>query len=120
MYNALSGIGGGGQLDTTTAAKGHIALSSVSAVGNLFVAPALTNLLGPKWTILIGGAPYVLYAGSLLAYTHTGNQGFVIGSSALLGIGASLLWISQGSIMTGYPLPQQQGRMIGVFWIIFK
>lgn len=120
MYNALSGIGGGGQLDTTTQAKGHIALASVSAAGNLFVAPVVTNVLGPKWTILIGGLPYVLYAGSLLAYTHTGNQGFVIGSSALLGIGASLLWIAQGSIMTGYPLPQQQGRMIGIFWIIFK
>ncbi|KAJ5614496.1 hypothetical protein N7528_008150 [Penicillium herquei] len=120
MYNALSGIGGGGQLDTTTAAKGHIALSSVSAAGNLFVGPVLTNTLGPKWTILIGGLPYVLYAGSLLAYTHTNNQGFVVGASALLGIGASLLWISQGAIMTGYPLPQHQGRMIGIFWIIFN
>ncbi|KAJ5637608.1 hypothetical protein N7490_007487 [Penicillium lividum] len=120
MYNALSGIGGGGQLDTTTQAKGHIALSSVSAAGNLLIAPVVTNILGPKWTILMGGLPYILYAGSLLAYTHTGNQGFVIGASALLGIGASLLWIAQGAIMTGYPLPQQQGRMIGIFWIIFN
>ncbi|GAM44133.1 MFS transporter [Talaromyces pinophilus] len=120
MYNALSGIGGGGQLDTTTQAKGHIALASVSAAGNIFVAPVVTNILGPKWTIFIGGIPYVLYAGSLLAYTHTSNQGFVIGASAILGIGASLLWIAQGAIMTGYPLPQQQGRMIGIFWIIFN
>ncbi|KAI7978675.1 hypothetical protein EIK77_010581 [Talaromyces pinophilus] len=101
MYNALSGIGGGGQLDTTTQAKGHIALASVSAAGNIFVAPVVTNILGPKWTIFIGGIPYVLYAGSLLAYTHTSNQGFVIGASAILGIGASLLWIAQGAIMTG-------------------
>lgn len=120
MYNALSGIGGAGQLDTTTSAKGHIALASVSAVGNIFVAPIVTNILGPKWTIFIGGLPYVLYAGSLLAYNHTSNQGFVIGASAILGVGASLLWIAQGSIMTGYPLPQQHGRMIGIFWIIFK
>ncbi|KAL2820308.1 major facilitator superfamily domain-containing protein [Aspergillus granulosus] len=120
MYNALSGIGGGGQLDTTTQAKGHIALASVSAAGNIFVAPIVNNMLGPKWTIFIGGLPYVLYAGSLLAFTHIHNQGFVVGASAILGIGASLLWISQGSIMTGYPLPQQQGRMIGVFWIIFN
>lgn len=67
-----------------------------------------------------GGIPYVLYAGSLLAYTHTSNQGFVIGASAILGIGASLLWIAQGAIMTGYPMPQQQGRMIVIFCIIFK
>ncbi|CEJ57892.1 hypothetical protein PMG11_06569 [Penicillium brasilianum] len=120
MYNALSGIGGAGQLDTTTSAKGHIALASVSAVGNIFVAPIVTNILGPKWTIFIGGLPYVLYAGSLLAYNHASNQGFVIGASAILGVGASLLWIAQGSIMTGYPLPQQHGRMIGIFWIIFN
>lgn len=120
MYNALSGIGGGGQLDTTTAAKGHIALASVSAFGNIFIAPVVTNILGPKWTIFIGGLPYVLYAGSLLAYNHISSQPFVIGASAVLGMGASLLWIAQGSVMTGYPLPEQHGRMIGVFWIIFK
>ncbi|KAJ5950085.1 hypothetical protein N7454_001669 [Penicillium verhagenii] len=57
MYNALSGIGGGGQLDTTTTAKGHIALASVSAFGNIFIAPIVTNILGPKWTIFIGGIP---------------------------------------------------------------
>lgn len=120
MYNALTGIGGGGQLDSTTQAKSHIALASISAAGNLFIAPIITNQIGPKWTLFIGGLPYVLYAGSLLCYSHTENQGFVVGAGGVLGIGASLLWIAQGGIMTGYPLPSQQGRSIGVFWFIFK
>ncbi|KFZ23026.1 hypothetical protein V502_02489 [Pseudogymnoascus sp. VKM F-4520 (FW-2644)] len=120
MYNALSGIGGGGQIDSTTQAKSHIALASISAFGNLFVAPIVTNIIGPKWTLFIGGIPYVLYAGSLLCYSHTGSVAFVVVSGGILGMGASLLWISQGGIMAGYPLPFQQGRMIGVFWFIFK
>ena len=99
MYNALSGIGGGGQLDSTTQAKSHIALAAISAAGNLFVAPIVTNQIGPKWTLFIGGLPYVLYAGSLLCYSHTQNQGFVVGAGGVLGIGASLLWIAQGGIM---------------------
>ncbi len=120
MYNALSGIGGGGQVDSTTAALSHVALASISAFGNLFVAPIVTNQIGPKWTLFIGGLPYVLYAGSLLCYSHTHNVAFVVVSGGILGVGASLLWISQGGIMAGYPLPFQQGRSIGVFWFIFK
>jgi hypothetical protein len=44
----------------------------------------------------------------------------VIGSGALLGIGASFLWIVQGAIMTTYVAESQKGRAIAVFWIIFN
>jgi hypothetical protein len=48
MYNALSGVGGGGQVDSTTAAKSNVALSSVGAVCNIFVAPVVLTLLDPN------------------------------------------------------------------------
>jgi MFS family permease len=37
-----------------------------------------------------------------------------------LGIGASLLWVVQGAIMTTYVDESQKGRAIAVFWIIFN
>ena len=50
----------------------------------------------------------------------TKNGAFVIASGALLGIGASFLWISQGAIMTTYVPEHQKGRSIATFWIIFN
>jgi hypothetical protein len=44
----------------------------------------------------------------------------VIASGAILGIGASLLWVVQGAIMTTYVEESQKGRAIAVFWIIFN
>jgi MFS family permease len=49
-----------------------------------------------------------------------GNGAFVIASGAILGIGASFLWVSQGAIMTTYVPESQRGRAIAVFWIIFN
>jgi hypothetical protein len=37
-----------------------------------------------------------------------------------LGVGASLLWVVQGAIMTTYVDESQKGRAIAVFWIIFN
>ncbi|EFW14568.1 conserved hypothetical protein [Coccidioides posadasii str. Silveira] len=48
------------------------------------------------------------------------NGGFVIAAGAILGIGASFLWVAQGAIMTSYVSESQKGRAIAVFWIIFN
>ena len=48
------------------------------------------------------------------------NGAFVIASGAILGIGASMLWVVQGAIMTTYVSESQKGRAIAVFWIIFN
>jgi hypothetical protein len=37
------------------------------------------------------------------------RAGFVIGSGAILGVGASFLWVAQGAIMTTY-VPESQTR----------
>lgn len=120
MYNALSGLGGSGQVDPTVAANGNVALLSCTAATALFFAGPLFNLIGPKLTFLLGGWTYALYSGSLLNFNHTQNGSFVIGSAAILGIGASLLWVVQGAIMTTYVPENQKGRAIATFWIIFN
>ena len=120
MYNALSGLGGSGQVDPTVAANGNVALLSCTAATALFLAGPLFNLVGPKITFLLGGWTYALYSGSLLNFNHTANGSFVIGAAAILGIGASMLWVVQGAIITTYVTEAQKGRAIATFWIIFN
>jgi Ion channel regulatory protein UNC-93 len=51
---------------------------------------------------------------------HPNAKGFVIGSGAILGICAGLLWTAQGSLMMAYPTEGQKGIFVGVFWAIFN
>ncbi|KAJ9612243.1 hypothetical protein H2200_003840 [Cladophialophora chaetospira] len=120
MYNALGGLGGSGQVDPTVAANATVALLSATAGTALFVVGPLFSYTGPRICFLLGGWTYALYSGSLLNFNHHDNGAFVIGSGAILGIGASMLWVVQGAIMTTYVAESQKGRAIAVFWIIFN
>lgn len=44
----------------------------------------------------------------------------MIVSGALLGVGASFVWVAQGAIITTYVPEQQRGRAIAIFWVIFN
>ncbi|TVU06850.1 hypothetical protein EJB05_46886, partial [Eragrostis curvula] len=90
--NALSGLGGGGQLDPTTADNANTAL----------------------------GLTYPLYAASFLYYNHRQSQAFPVAAGAILGAGAGLLWAAQGAIMTSYPPPNRRGTYISLFWCLFN
>ncbi|GAP89459.1 putative major facilitator superfamily general substrate transporter [Rosellinia necatrix] len=120
IYNALSGIGGSGQVDPTVAANATVALLSTTAATALFIAGPIFSWVGPRICFLIGGWTYALYTGSLLHFNHYANGAFVIASGAILGIGASFIWIVHGAIMTTYVDESQKGRAIAVFWIIFN
>jgi len=119
MFNALSGLGGGGQVDATAANNGAVALySTFSVVG--FFAGSIANRLGIRLTLSIGGLGYSVYIASLLSYNHNGNAAFVIFAGALLGVCAGLLWTAQGAIMMSYPKEDSKGRYISWFWMIFN
>lgn len=68
MYNALGGLGGSGQVDSTVAANANVALLAATAGSALFVAGPLFSRLGPRLSWLLGGWTYALYAGSLLNF----------------------------------------------------
>lgn len=119
MFNSLSGLGGGGQVDATAANNGNVALySTFSVVG--FFAGSIANRLGIRLTLSFGGLGYCLYIASLLSYNHNQNAGFVIFAGALLGVCAALLWTAQGAIMMSYPNEGSKGRYISWFWMIFN
>uniref|UniRef100_A0A0A9E7V7 UNC93-like protein 1 n=1 Tax=Arundo donax TaxID=35708 RepID=A0A0A9E7V7_ARUDO len=120
MFNALSGLGGGGQLDHTTADNANTALYACFAVFGV-LGGAAHNLLGPRTTLLLGALTYPLYAASFLYYNHRpGSQAFPVTAGALLGAGAGLLWAAQGAVMTSYPPPNRRGSYISLFWCLFN
>ncbi|KAJ5102499.1 MFS general substrate transporter, partial [Penicillium argentinense] len=142
MYNALTGLGGSGQVNQAVAANSQVALLSATAGTALFVVGPIFNRVGPRVCLLLGGWTYPLYSGSLLCFngistkfsytvcpgliianlisSATNNGAFVIAAGAILGVGASFLWVAQGAIMTTYVPESQKGRAIATFWIIFN
>uniref|UniRef100_A0A0C9SAY9 TSA: Wollemia nobilis Ref_Wollemi_Transcript_1455_1963 transcribed RNA sequence n=1 Tax=Wollemia nobilis TaxID=56998 RepID=A0A0C9SAY9_9CONI len=119
MFNALSGMGGGGQVNPTAVNNANTALYTTFAVFGI-LGGGIYNLLGPRATLFAGCSTYVLYTGSLLYYNHKQHQLFAIIAGAILGIGAGLLWAGQGAIMTSYPPEDKKGRYISLFWSIFN
>ncbi|RDY07312.1 UNC93-like protein 2, partial [Mucuna pruriens] len=119
MFNALSGMGGGGQVNSTASNNALTALYTTFAVFGI-LGGGIYNILGPRLTLFAGCSTYVLYAGSFLYYNHYQHQLFAIIAGAVLGIGAGLLWAAQGAIMTSYPPENRKGTYISIFWSIFN
>lgn len=119
MFNALTGMGGGGNENATAADDANTALYSTFAVIG-FTAGTFTNVLGVKTTLSFGGLGYCVYVASFLSYDYTQNTGFCIFAGALLGLCAGLLWCAQGTIMMSYPPEGSKGRYISWFWMIFN
>ncbi|KAM3458798.1 hypothetical protein BB8028_0003g01100 [Beauveria bassiana] len=120
MYNALTGMGGSGQVDGTVAANANVATHACTAGAALLLVGTLYRHLGPRASLALGGWTYALYAGALLHYTRTGNGAFVVAAGALLGVGAAFFWVAQGTVMVTYTTDRTRGRAIGLFWVIFN
>lgn len=119
MFNAVNGIGAGGQVDAVVSDRQNTALNSVFSVVGFF-AGSIVNRIGVRLTLGMSGIGYVLYIASFLCYNHTKNEGFVIFAGAFLGLCAGLLWSAQGAIMMSYPLEKDKGKFISWFWMIFN
>jgi len=119
MFNALNGLGAGGQVESSVTSNALTALYCTFAVFG-FVAGTALNYFGARATLAFGGVGYALYSISLLTYNHTANAGFVIASGAILGMCAAFLWCAQGTVMMSYPTENEKGRYIGLFWGIFN
>lgn len=119
MFNAVNGLGGGGQLSATTADNANVAVyATFSIVG--FFAGTIANRLGIKLTLSLGGLGYCLYISSYLSYNHDKNEDFVVFSGVVLGICAGMLWAAQGAVMMSYPHERNKGKYISWFWMIFN
>ncbi|TFK53689.1 MFS general substrate transporter [Heliocybe sulcata] len=134
LFNALNGLGGGGQFDLRTSANSNSALYATFAFFSFLAgvmcrltqgarptSSSINNKIGSRLTLLIGTAGYALYTGSYLAYNiHPGAGAFVVAAGCICGVSAGLLWTAQGSLMLAYPTEAQKGIFIGIFWAIFN
>ncbi|EMC92678.1 hypothetical protein BAUCODRAFT_37580 [Baudoinia panamericana UAMH 10762] len=119
MFNAVNGLGGGGQVDAHASNDSNTALyATFSVIG--FFAGTITNALGIKIALSFGGLGYTIYVASYLSYNHSGNYGFIVFAGFFLGCCAGILWAAQGAIMMSYPPENFKGRYIAWFWIIFN
>ncbi|CAO3598220.1 unnamed protein product [Absidia cylindrospora] len=115
MYNALTGMGGAGQADTTAADNSATALAVTFTICSLVGAP-LFNIFGHRILIPCAGLTYVLYVGAFLSP----SSAFTIVAGAILGVGAGCLWTAQGAIMMSYPNEAEKGRAFSIFWMVFN
>ncbi len=119
LFNALTGLGGAGQIDATAADNANTALYSSFCVFAFVVGP-FVNRFGFKWTVFVGTLGYAIYAASFLCYNFTRNDGFVIFGGANLGACAAILWVAQGGMLTSYPYEEEKGRYVSWFWGVFS
>jgi len=121
MFNALNGLGGGGQLNANKSVSNNATVALYSTFATVsFFSGTICNRLGIKTTLSFGGFGYAIYSSGFLVFNHTENSGYVIFAGALLGVCAGLLWTAQGAIMMSYPLEKDKGRYVGIFWMIFN
>ncbi|KXT08618.1 hypothetical protein AC579_5971 [Pseudocercospora musae] len=121
MFNAVNGLGGGGQAfdESSASSDSNSALYATFAVVGFF-AGTITNTLGIKFALGFGGIGYSVYISAYLCYNHTYSHGYVVFAGFLLGCCAGVLWSAQGQIMMSYPNEASKGRYISWFWAIFN
>ncbi|WBW70785.1 transmembrane transporter [Schizosaccharomyces osmophilus] len=119
MFNALSGLGGGGEVNANVANEANVALYSTFA-GLGFFGGSICNLIGVKLSLSVGGTGYIVYTASFLCYKHVYNRAFVIFGGCYLGLTAGILWAAQGAVIMSYPPEEKKARYIAIFWVIFN
>ncbi|KAF6202112.1 hypothetical protein GE061_004510 [Apolygus lucorum] len=97
---------------------GYISLAliyAMLAVGN-WVAPSIIGGLGPRLSMVIGSITYLLFIGSFL-FPKTW---LLYVASALVGLGASIIWTGQGNYLTLNSDEFTMARNSGIFWALFQ
>merc|ERR1711871_1722851 len=89
----------------------------VSVCPSLLLAPGICARLGDKWTLVVGAFCYSIWIASL---TRPDVPAIVILASIVIGFGAAILWVAQGSYLTKQGDDTNRGRLAGTFWGIFQ
>lgn len=76
----------------------------------------VVSALGPRLTLFIGAFTYVLF---LAANVHV-VPAVLVAASAVIGVGAALLWTAQGAFLVANTTPRTLSQRSGLFWAIFQ
>ena len=88
---------------------------AVFSVANWF-APPVVAFMGPRFTLISGGICYALFIAQL---TYP-NDIMLYGASALIGLGAAMIWVAQGNFLTLNSDPATMERNSGIFWAMLQ
>ena len=91
MFNVLSALGGGGQVNLETSNNANTILYALFAVFAL-ISGSVCNYMGPRIALASGGIGYSLLSASYWSYNDNKNKGFVYFGGAMCGIAAAFLW----------------------------
>ena len=88
---------------------------AVFSIANWF-APPVVAFIGPRLTLISGGVCYALFIAQL---TYPNNY-MLYGASALIGLGAAMIWVAQGNFLTLNSGPETMERNSGIFWAMLQ
>ncbi len=118
-------------LESSVLSDKQLAFTTLSVIYAVFaatniVAPKVVSLLGPRLGMFLGSLCYVL----LVAANIFPSWGTLVPASALVGVGAGVLWTSQNIYMsrcaarearaTGERVDDVTSRFNGIFWAGFQ
>ena len=92
-----------------------------------FLSPNVVTRCGPRASLSIGIAGYVLFVLAGLAvllhaeeWTTTGKEATLIVGGIGCGLGASILWVAQGQLQLRYSSEKNRGEYFSIFWGLFN
>uniref|UniRef100_A0AC35TT84 UNC93-like protein MFSD11 n=1 Tax=Rhabditophanes sp. KR3021 TaxID=114890 RepID=A0AC35TT84_9BILA len=93
---------------------GYTSLAIIYAVFTLanFAAAPIVNQLGPKLSMVLAAMTYGLFQCGFLFL----NTPFLYLSSAVIGVGAAVIWTAQGKYLSMNSNAESSGRHSGIFW----
>lgn len=81
-----------------------------------WIAPPIVSKIGPRFTLIGGGICYAAFIAQLI-YP---NDILLYGCSALIGLGAALIWVAQGNFLTINSGESTMERNSGIFWAMLQ
>ncbi|KAF8984479.1 hypothetical protein BGZ46_007943 [Entomortierella lignicola] len=119
MFDAMSSIGNAGQ-HSPTAQNLAITSSSIAYIVGFILAGGTHSIIGPTLCVILGGISFILYAASMMLAENNDLSVYPPLAGILVGLGAGLIWVTQGAMMMSYPTEDNKGKYISCFWAIFN
>uniref|UniRef100_A0AC34FC87 UNC93-like protein MFSD11 n=1 Tax=Panagrolaimus sp. ES5 TaxID=591445 RepID=A0AC34FC87_9BILA len=79
-----------------------------------FVAAPIVGILGPKWAMVFGAACYAIFQAGFLFL----NEYFLYASSAVIGLGAAVIWTAQGNYIAINSTEETASKHSSLFWAV--
>eukprot|EP00051_Salpingoeca_urceolata_P020110 m.299346 g.299346 ORF g.299346 m.299346 type:complete len:444 (-) comp19546_c0_seq14:45-1376(-) len=100
---------------------GDLGFLSASVIYGVFsvstlISPHVVTYLGPRLAMCVSGLTYVIFIFSFVFP----SLATILAASAILGVGAAVLWTAQGVFLTRNSTEADRGRLSGVFWAMLQ